>query len=114
VAVQDHSDFLDPIEFCSELLDIHTNILGEDRWTEGSGQMIFDEYFPVLLDRDLVDEMHFCNWKTDLRVNNFLKFSVDFINGYQLVLSPTVICRRCDLYVQMLLIMGTTDQSELV
>ena len=81
MSVKDNCDFLDSLKLGRQSPYVHSYVFCEDRRTEWCGQMIFDEYLPIILDVYLVNEMHFGDWEPDLWVNNLLKLLFNRLDG---------------------------------
>ena len=79
--MEDNCDLLDSFKLGCQHPYVHSDVFCKDRRTERSGQMILDEDLPVVLNVYLVHEMHLCDRKPDLWVDNLLKLSFDRFDG---------------------------------
>ncbi len=86
MAVENDCDIFHAVELGCVLSNVHAYILGEDGRAEGGCEMIFDEYFSIILDSDLVNQVHLSDWEADLRVDHLIQLLSDFFDRDQVTL----------------------------
>lgn len=82
--MEKNSYFLHSLELRCQLAYVHSDVLGENRWTKRSSKMILDEHLSALVNCNVVDQVHLSNWEPNFWIYNLFQFASYLVDRNQI------------------------------